>query len=317
MRRSIAPWLLGTAVLVPTAEGCSSSSSPHDPVALDAGGACPATTDAIQRTILVPRCGLSGCHEEADPAQGLDLVSPDLESRIVGVVGVCERPIVTPGEPNESYLITKVSRREPSCGVTMPFDGTPLSKHDVSCLVAWVTRLTAATPSDMDAAPLGGDASSGDGGAGGAGGADAGRGGAGGQVSTNACAPGKVRCGSTCVTAFEPTFDAIYTTILKRSCVFTSCHGGTAPKEQLGFGTADDAFANLVGVASQQRPDLLRVDPSHPEGSYIVDKLRGIDLGPVTTTGVASQAMPLPPSKPLCEPKIAAVEEWIRQGAPR
>jgi hypothetical protein len=267
-------------------------------------------TEAVQQAILGPRCGFSGCHAGEDPAQGLDLEAPHLESRISGVVGVCGRPIVTPGKPNESYLITKVSRRNPSCGSPMPFDGTVLSAHDVACLVQWVEHLSTAPEATVDAAPphdgavldVAGPLRD-----------------AGDVVVSlpSPCPEGKMRCGSTCITTIAPTFDGLYAGVFKKSCVFDSCHGGTAPKEHLGMATPDDAFTNLVGVSSQQQPGLLRVDPSHPDSSYVVDKMRGRNLGIVTTTSEASEPMPLPPSKPLCEAKIEIVEEWIRQGAVR
>jgi hypothetical protein len=275
---------------------------------------CPTDTAGIQKAILVPRCGKSGCHVGEDPAQGLDLVSPGLESRVDDVIGACGRPIVTPGQPNESYLITKVSRRNPSCGSGMPFDGTVLSAHDVACLTSWVTHLGPPPPTDAgtetpatvpDASFEGGTP-------------PAGR--DGGPVvkpPPPPCADGKMRCGALCITAIQPTFDSIYASIIARSCVFDSCHGGTAPKEHLGMATADDAYANLVGVKSAQRPELLRVDPTHPDSSYVVDKLLGQNLGIVTTTNEPSQAMPQPPSKPLCDAKISVIEAWIQSGAAR
>jgi hypothetical protein len=300
---------LFAAIVAAWSGACSKESSPAAADAHDAA-LCPQGTSGIQKAILAPRCGLSGCHAGEDPAQGLDLVLPDLESRIDGVVGACGRPIVTPGKPNESYLITKVSRRYPSCGAGMPFDGTVLSEHDVTCLAEWVANLPPAPERVAEAAPPGnGDAAAADGSVG-----------DGGGTVVNApspCPAGKMRCGSLCITTILPTFDALYAAVFKRSCVFDSCHGGTVPKEHLGLATLDDAFGNLVGVPSEQRPELARVDPSHPELSYIVDKLRGRDLGTVTTTMEPSEPMPLPPSKPLCEAKIEVVEEWIRQGAAR
>jgi hypothetical protein len=273
-----------------------------------ADATCPTTTADIQRAILVPRCGKSGCHVGEEPAQGLDLASDGLESRIVGVIGTCGRPIVTAGKPDQSYLITKVSRRNPSCGAGMPFDGTVLSAHDVSCLTQWVEGLS---PPDEDASvsPVDGAAplDAGEASEGGSGGS--------GPVQPSPCPDGKMRCGALCIATITPTFDSIYTRILSKSCVFTSCHGGIAPKEHLGMDTASLAYQNLVSQPSQQRPELLRVAPSHPELSYMVDKLHGQNLGLVTTTGLPSERMPQPPSTPLCDEKITLIEDWIRSGA--
>ena len=64
--------------------------------------------------ILAESCGTSGCHDATPQAQaGLDLISPNVESRVVDVNAVglgCENSIlVVAGDPDASYLLDRFS----------------------------------------------------------------------------------------------------------------------------------------------------------------------------------------------------------------
>jgi hypothetical protein len=72
--------------------------------------------------------------------------------------------------------------------------------------------------------------------------------------------------------------------------------------------TADAAFNTLVGVISSQDNTLNRVEPNQPANSYLVHKIQGIS--PFGT------AMP-PPNGMLPAAEIAAIEQWIMDGATR
>jgi hypothetical protein len=81
------------------------------------------------------------------------------------------------------------------------------------------------------------------------------------------------------------------------------CHGQGAGGMSLSVGSE---FASMIGVASSERPDLLRVHPGDPVASYVYLKLRcdgGIDGG----------CMPLGSPDPTLAPIFAA---WIEAGAP-
>jgi hypothetical protein len=73
--------------------------------------------------------------------------------------------------------------------------------------------------------------------------------------------------------------------------------------------TADSSYDHLVSVPSQERPELLRVNPGNPDLSYIIRKLEG---GP----DIAGGQMPLDRT-PLEQTTINAIRVWIAQGAPR
>lgn len=96
--------------------------------------------------IFSTTCSTSGCHSDVEPAQGLDLKSPDVESRLVGIppkgVG-CPGVLVDPKHPTQSLLYGKLLGTPP-CGVPMPFGKGRLSAADVGCVKNWIEGLAAA-----------------------------------------------------------------------------------------------------------------------------------------------------------------------------
>ena len=74
------------------------------------------------------------------PQQGLDLVSPGVAARVVGVSGTgCTGILAAPADPTSSLLYTKLAPR-PSCGSQMPLGRPPLSDADAGCILAWIVR---------------------------------------------------------------------------------------------------------------------------------------------------------------------------------
>ncbi|MSP16157.1 MAG: hypothetical protein EXR73_06005 [Myxococcales bacterium] len=101
--------------------------------------------------------------------------------------------------------------------------------------------------------------------------------------------------------------------VLTPSCAsFTACHMGTNPAGQLNL-TIGLSHAELVNVASIQRPDALLVAPSDPDASYLLVKL-GLLGTPEPIMGMPGTTMP-PQSELLCAPKLEAVRQWILAGA--
>jgi len=103
----------------------------------------------------------------------------------------------------------------------------------------------------------------------------------------------------------EPTLASIQANIFTPSCALNGCHtGGSAPLGlRLDVGSS---FASLVNIASQEIPSLLRVEPSNPDSSYLVQKLEG--------TAAVGARMPLN-GIPLDSSEIAVIREWIANGA--
>jgi hypothetical protein len=93
--------------------------------------------------LLAPRCGGDACHGVPDtsPAAGLDLESPGIEGRLVGVESACDdRLLIDPADPEGSYLLEKLYP-QPSCGAQMPLGGEALSAQELDCVHGWVSGL--------------------------------------------------------------------------------------------------------------------------------------------------------------------------------
>ena len=72
----------------------------------------------------------------------------------------------------------------------------------------------------------------------------------------------------------KPTLSSIQSEILSQRCI--GCHTNVGRVPPMGLVLTDgNAYANLVGVASRERPALQRVNPGDPETSYVIHKLEG------------------------------------------
>lgn len=107
------------------------------------------------------------------------------------------------------------------------------------------------------------------------------------------------------------SFDQIERHVLP-GCTRDTCHNSAAGGHGLAL-VPGEAFAGLVGVAPRNSAAAaagkLRVDPSQPGNSFLVDKLRG--------ALAAGEGAPMPRGLPrLPERSIRLVEAWIEAGAP-
>jgi hypothetical protein len=120
------------------------------------GGACPDIPDFFAAT-----CTGSTCHSSSNKAQGLDLQSPDVASRLVGIAAT-EGPglLIDPSSPSDSILYLKLTA-SPPFGAQMPLAETPVDASTLACVLAWITQ--EASSADAAVATIA-DASEGDGG---------------------------------------------------------------------------------------------------------------------------------------------------------
>lgn len=107
--------------------------------------------------------------------------------------------------------------------------------------------------------------------------------------------------GSTPLTA---DFQSIQVNVFSAICI--RCHiGGSAPQGlQLD---ADHSYAMLVGVPSNEQPNILRVAAGDPDSSYIIRKLEG-------AAGISGERMPLG-GPYLDQATIDVIRQWITNGA--
>jgi hypothetical protein len=114
----------------------------------------------------------------------------------------------------------------------------------------------------------------------------------------------------------EPTFSSIAQNIFQTAdsssrVACTQCHttsGGRTPPMGLSLDPAV-AYANLVAVASREKPELLRVAPGNPDASYLVHKLEG-------RADIVGQRMPRTAGPFLTDGQMLVIRRWIALGAP-
>lgn len=107
--------------------------------------------------ILAAKCGGTGCHGVKAPQNDLDLESPDVATRVVGVPAkLCSGILAKPSDPANSVIYTKTLETN-TCGARMPLARPALSQKEIDCIKTWIGN-------------QGGGTSTGAGGAGGAGG---------------------------------------------------------------------------------------------------------------------------------------------------
>ena len=96
--------------------------------------------------------------------------------------------------------------------------------------------------------------------------------------------------------------------VFTQHCANDNCHGGANPQQEQNLSDAVTSYANIVGVASRERPAILRIAPGDSGNSYMVMKLRN-------TPGIGGQAMPLG-GFPLEASLTMRIAAWAQQGAP-
>jgi len=154
------PLVLG-ALLVPVLAWSGCAGSLEDPemftMQADAGTPVEAAAEAAAAptcpdvpTLFAKTCGTTGCHDATTKAEALDLVSPGLASRLVGVpsvegVGL----LIDPASPSKSVLYTKLLS-SPPFGARMPTGGA-LDTSTTQCVLAWITSQASSTPAMGDA----------------------------------------------------------------------------------------------------------------------------------------------------------------------
>lgn len=100
----------------------------------------------------------------------------------------------------------------------------------------------------------------------------------------------------------QEAVEAEVAALFERTCAQAGCHVGPVPQMNLDL-SSDQFYASLVGEASMEKPEVLRVDPGNPAGSYLMQKLQG-------APDIVGLQMPMVGEK-LTEAEIERVETWI------
>jgi hypothetical protein len=96
--------------------------------------------------------------------------------------------------------------------------------------------------------------------------------------------------------------------IFTANCAYSNCHGGATPQQGMGLGDARTSWLAIVGVASAEKPEFMRVAPGDSANSYVVMKLRADPRR-------AGQPMPQG-AYPLDPELVMKVASWAQNGAP-
>ena len=128
--------LLGSVVAI----GCAGELDDPEAFDLGGGGSAGVTVEAVFQT----SCAGNGCHNATDRAENLDLVSPGVADRTVGVAATnpaCStQTLVIAGDPDGSYLLRKIVNAPGICGAQMPI-GTLLDAADTAVIEQWIIDL--------------------------------------------------------------------------------------------------------------------------------------------------------------------------------
>ena len=107
------------------------------------GGNAGPTLSADVQPIFTATCAFSGCHAGSNPEEGQNLSAGQT---FANVVNVPSRQLpgmnrVTPGRPDSSYLVLKLTGMHLDAGGSggqMPLGGTPLSMDQLGAIGRWI-----------------------------------------------------------------------------------------------------------------------------------------------------------------------------------
>jgi len=121
------------------------SMPPPAPTSTPPVSACPEGVDAL--ALFTSRCG--DCHDPQDRAKGLDLVSPGVAARLVGVKSTCNDKLLLDGSGATAagHLLDKLRGPVAGCGQQMPYGMKALTPQELACVVEWSERAIARTRS--------------------------------------------------------------------------------------------------------------------------------------------------------------------------
>ena len=155
----------GIAALLVVCAGCAGTLD--DPARFMSGagadGAASALGNSVQDVdggcldvptqLFAVTCASAGCHSAADKAQGLDLQSPNVALRLVGVCATeGSGMLIDPSNPPDSVVYTKLSS-SPPFGVRMPSGKPPLDDATLACVLTWISAQQGIAGSCGGAAP--------------------------------------------------------------------------------------------------------------------------------------------------------------------
>ncbi len=104
-------------------------------------GGVGSTFSSILQGVLVPRCATAACHSGNPPTAFPRL---DADAAYAAIVGVSSAqsgaPLVAPGAPENSYLLSKLRGDAGIVGQPMPIGDSALDAADIAAIEAWIAN---------------------------------------------------------------------------------------------------------------------------------------------------------------------------------
>ena len=97
--------------------------------------------DVIQDSIFSQGCALSECHDSTSKKADLDLSAGNAYQALINAPSTqqLETLLVVPGDPDASYLVTKLLDSGFRDGQRMPLDAPPLEDCQIEMIRGWIT----------------------------------------------------------------------------------------------------------------------------------------------------------------------------------
>ena len=132
--------LLLSALLALVTTACSDRVTTSTEMVFDEREAPPAdevTFTSIQENVLDVSCALSGCHANSEYP---NLAASQSYASIVGKPSSAGIDLVTPGDPDNSYLYVKIAAGPNMSGARMPRGSAPLPAETIAAVREWIER---------------------------------------------------------------------------------------------------------------------------------------------------------------------------------
>lgn len=138
VRPHFIPSAEGTYILtLVVSDGQLSSAPDQVAVVVEGSGFAEPTFSQVQQQVFTPSCALSGCHADADHPI---LRAGQAYGNLVGVASSVGLILVTPGDPDRSYLYIKITGGPGMVGSRMPRGRGALSAANLAVVRDWIAR---------------------------------------------------------------------------------------------------------------------------------------------------------------------------------
>lgn len=100
----------------------------------------PPPLSQIEQQIFTRSCNFSSCHSgsAATGSGGLSLESPSFAKLVNAKASIPGKTRVVPFDPDQSYLMEKLTKDKPTAGSRMPLASDPLPDEEIEMIREWI-----------------------------------------------------------------------------------------------------------------------------------------------------------------------------------